>query len=112
MKKIAGLLLLLGLFAGCQKSDLMGVINPGPNKVDDVSKSGSAIVVPDDYPTLRQAVDAATEGETILVREGAFTEEVYIHTKNDLTLIDVRTTSSHPVMHRIRTQIAVLRSAL
>ena len=110
MKKIAGLILLLGLIAGCEKSNLMGVINPGPDEGDDASKSRSTILVPDDYPTIQQAVSTATEGETILVRESILTEQVFLYNDNDLTLIDVRPSSSHPVMQRIRTKIAVLKS--
>jgi len=43
------------------------------------------IYVPDDYPTIQLAVDAANEGDTIIVREGTYVENVGINKR--LTLI-------------------------
>ena len=34
------------------------------------TKAASIINVPDDYPTIQKAVDAASAGDTIIVRDG------------------------------------------
>ncbi len=45
------------------------------------------IRVPADYPTIKQALDAATSGDTIIVSEGTYAEgEIWV-TKSDLTLM-------------------------
>lgn len=44
------------------------------------------IIVPDDYPTIQEAVNVAIEGDTIFVRAGMYYEQVDIAT-NNLTLI-------------------------
>ncbi len=36
------------------------------------------IVVPDDYPTIQEAVDAASPGTNIRVKEGVYAEQVYV----------------------------------
>jgi parallel beta-helix repeat protein len=36
------------------------------------------IIVPRDYPTIQSAIDAASEGSTILVRNGTYVESLYI----------------------------------
>jgi len=38
----------------------------------------AVIYVPDDYPTIQQAVDASNRGDTIIVRGGTYIENVYI----------------------------------
>ena len=38
--------------------------------------SAATIYVPDDYPTIQQAVDAANAGDTIIVRDGVYAENV------------------------------------
>jgi pectin methylesterase-like acyl-CoA thioesterase len=40
------------------------------------------IIVPDDYPMIQQAVDAASNGDTILVRAGTYTGDVVISDKS------------------------------
>jgi len=37
---------------------------------------GVTVYVPDDYPTIQVAVDAAGFGDTIIVRDGTYTENV------------------------------------
>lgn len=34
--------------------------------------SAAAIIIPDDYPTIGQGMDAASDGDTVLVREGSY----------------------------------------
>ena len=86
MKKLIGLILFIGLFMGCEKSGLL----------DDQASSNTGIVgfrtpadiyVPGDYSTIQEAVDAALDGQTILIEEGTYEEFVQITGRNDLTLI-------------------------
>ena len=46
---------------------------------------GGAITVPDDYPTIQAAVDAAAAGDLILIKPGTYNEAVNIET-DDLTI--------------------------
>jgi len=43
-----------------------------------IAGSTSLIVVPDDYPTIQSAIDAALDGSTILVRSGIYFESLQI----------------------------------
>jgi parallel beta-helix repeat protein len=47
--------------------------------------AASTITVPDDYPTIQEAVDAASDGDTITVREGTYNENVDV--TKQLTII-------------------------
>ena len=40
--------------------------------------TSTVIHVPDDYPTIQEAVDAASSGDTIIVRDGIYTENVQV----------------------------------
>jgi parallel beta-helix repeat protein len=44
-----------------------------------VEETENAIYVPDNYPTIQEAVDAAESGETIIVRDGSYTENVVVN---------------------------------
>ena len=46
---------------------------------------GATIYVPDDYPIIQAAVDAASPGDTIIVRDGTYTENVDVN-KGHLTI--------------------------
>jgi len=43
------------------------------------SLSANTIYVPDDYSTIQQAVDDASAGDTIIVRDGTYTENVDVN---------------------------------
>jgi len=43
-----------------------------------VEETENAIYVPDDYPTIQQAVDAAESGDTIVVKNGTYIENVEV----------------------------------
>jgi nitrous oxidase accessory protein len=59
-KRIAFLLVLVFLTASC-------IIKPLPAKAES-----RTIVVPDDYSTIQDAINAANEGDTIFVRKGVY----------------------------------------
>ena len=44
-----------------------------------VSKVSNIIYVPDNYPTIQAAVNAASPGETIIVRDGGYTENIDVN---------------------------------
>jgi len=79
------LILISSLLSGC--SLLRGIIPSLPNKeaspVHNLSKD--TIYVPDDYSTIQAAVDAASPGDTIIVRDGTYTENVNVN-KDHLTI--------------------------
>ena len=41
-------------------------------------KAGKILTVPDDYPTIQDAVAAAEQGDTVSVRKGVYTENIFI----------------------------------
>jgi len=47
-------------------------------QVGMVVAGGATIYVPDDYPTIQQAVDNAAAGDTIVVRDGTYQENVAV----------------------------------
>jgi hypothetical protein len=47
--------------------------------------AASTVYVPDDYSTIQQAVNAAASGDTIIVRDGCYSENIKV-TKSDLTI--------------------------
>ena len=73
------LILISSLLSGC--SLLRGIIPSLPNK-----EAGYTYYVPDDYSTIQAAVDAASSGDTIIVRDGTYTENVDVN-KDNLAII-------------------------
>ena len=77
--KIFGIaLVILAIFSIC------GAL-PGIANVEPVSGSSAIIYVPDDYTKIQWAVDNATSGDTIIVRDGTYTENVDVN-KEHLTI--------------------------
>jgi len=66
------LILISSLLSGC--SLLRGIIPSLPNK-----GAGYTYYVPDGYSTIQAAVDAASPGDTIIVRAGTYTENVDVN---------------------------------
>jgi parallel beta-helix repeat protein len=57
-----------------------------------VKSSASNIVVPNDYPTIQAAVDAAIDGDTIFVKAGTYHENVVVNKTISLIGEDANTT--------------------
>jgi len=73
---------------------LMAVFSPALN-VKPVKSEPRTIIVPDDYPTIQEAINAANPGDTIFVRAGTYYENVVVNKSvllvgenKELTLID------------------------
>jgi pectin methylesterase-like acyl-CoA thioesterase len=83
MKKVStfGLILLLCFVA--VSIPQIGVVKAEPK----------TIVVPDDYSTIQEAVDAASEGDTIFVKSGTYNESVSIDVAISLIGEDPATTT-------------------
>lgn len=64
--------------------------------------SAGTIIVPDQYLTIQQAVDAAANGTTILVREGEYPESVLIENFADLHLIGIDGASNTVIKGRYK----------
>jgi len=69
--------------------------NDSKKSEQSTSFSRSIIIVPDDYPTIQQAVDNASDGDTILVYAGTYLEQVLVDKSvqiigngSDVTFVD------------------------
>ncbi len=72
-KGVCGLLSILMVFmlvVGCAATPSDGAVSES----DGVSSS-TTIYVPDSHPTIQAAVDAASAGDTIIVRDGEYREK-------------------------------------
>ncbi|SVE54485.1 uncharacterized protein METZ01_LOCUS507339, partial [marine metagenome] len=73
---------------------------------------GAIINIPDDYPTIQEGIDAGFDGDTILVADGTYYENLFINksitlashfimdgdsTHRDLTIIDGSTAPENEI---------------
>jgi len=47
--------------------------------IQPVKTEATTLIVPDNYPTIQAAINAAVSGSTILVKNGTYTENVVIN---------------------------------
>lgn len=79
------LLLIAGGATGCGIASSQ-MVNPGPAPTDQISMPAlpddapATLRVPEDYPTIQQAVDAAHSGQIILIEPGIYHEAVRVKT--------------------------------
>jgi parallel beta-helix repeat protein len=96
-RKIIGILICV-LFVG---ASVVPNISGNIREENTIPKTRDIIYVPDDYPTIQGAIDVADSGDTIIVRDGNYSEnivvnkEVYIKSENgsDLTIVQAATSS-------------------
>ncbi len=50
------------------------------------AQTGKIVYVPDSFPTIQAAVNAASPGTTIVVRDGTYRENIVVEEKNDLVI--------------------------
>lgn len=77
---IAALALMGSMLAGCSDDD--GDVDTGDGGSGDPS---DALLVPEDFTTIQEAVDAAEPGDLVLIDEGVYNEAVDV-TTDDVTL--------------------------
>ncbi|MDD2665424.1 MAG: NosD domain-containing protein [Methanocellales archaeon] len=78
-----------------------GMVND--KRPDLTTSSVSIIYVPDDYPTIQAAIDNASHGDTIIVRDGTYTENIVVDKRltiesengSDFTLVQAQNSNDH-----------------
>ena len=79
VRKFCGVIILAGVIASCGGSDSSPATEA---PATDAPWIELALDVPADYPTIQGAVDAAVEGDLILIAPGTYTEAVQVTTNN------------------------------
>ena len=77
MKKISVLLLILFLIVSFFVYSNQFIVQ-AENKM---------IVVPDDFPTIQEAIENAEEGDTVFVKNGTYNENVVINNQGDFIIV-------------------------
>ena len=79
VRKLCGVIILAGVIASCGGSDSSPATEA---PATDAPATEGVLNVPADYPTIQGAVDAAVEGDLILIAPGTYTEAVQVTTNN------------------------------
>nr|MSZ99587.1 hypothetical protein [Actinomycetota bacterium] len=84
VRKFCGVIILAGVIVSCGGSDSSPATEaPGTEApATDAPATEGVLNVPADYPTIQGAVDAAVEGDLILIAPGTYTEAVQVTTNN------------------------------
>ena len=84
VRKFCGVIILAGVIVSCGGSDSSPATEaPGSEAPStDAPATEGVLNVPADYPTIQGAVDAAVEGDLILIAPGTYTEAVQVTTNN------------------------------
>lgn len=85
MKKVLLTIVLLAIFIGCEKSEMTSALLPEEN-IELKSANIKLINVPEDYPTIQEAVNHAEKGTTIHV-SGTFAEYIRIENLDGIKLV-------------------------
>lgn len=85
MKKVLLTIVLLAIFIGCEKSEMTPALLPDEN-IELKSAKLKLINVPEDYPTIQEAVNHAQKGTTIHV-SGTFAEYIRIENLDGIKLV-------------------------
>lgn len=57
------------------------------NILEELQQAGPVITVPNDYPTIQAAIDAAQKGDTIFIKEGVYDGWIQLHKKEHIRII-------------------------
>jgi hypothetical protein len=84
IRKFCGVIIFVGVIASCGGSDSSPATEaPGTDApATDAPATEGVLNVPADFPTIQGAVDAAVEGDLILIAPGTYTEAVQVTTNN------------------------------
>ena len=84
VRKLCGVIILAGVIASCGGSDSSPATEAPATDAPatDAPATEGVLNVPADYPTIQGAVDAAVEGDLILIAPGTYTEAVQVTTNN------------------------------
>ena len=84
VRKFCGVIILAGVIASCGGSDSSPATEAPSTEAPatDAPATEGVLNVPADYPTIQGAVDAAVEGDLILIAPGTYTEAVQVTTNN------------------------------
>lgn len=84
VRKFCGVIILAGVIASCGGSDSSPATEAPSTDAPatDAPATEGVLNVPADYPTIQGAVDAAVEGDLILIAPGTYTEAVQVTTNN------------------------------
>jgi len=84
VRKLCGMIIFAGVLVSCGGSDSSPATEAPVTEVPatDAPATEGVLNVPADYPTIQGAVDAAVEGDLILIAPGTYQEAIQVTTNN------------------------------